>query len=535
MASTTFTSGTVVTSEWLNDVNDVIYDEVINVKSAPYNAVGDGVTDDTAAFTAAVARLNTVGGVLCMEGVFLLDAGTINITRNGCWLKGKGKGNSVNVVPTTYAPTTLIFKGSGAGIRIQSQSVSVTDLQITSDTERAAASFDINSPGIRVEPPDTSAADRADRSILHNLRIDNQPGDAVLKVGQALYGSWERIDIVQCKGFGFRLDPGSLAGLTRTYKNYVGLTNIVSCRVSYCGGHAIAASNPTVILQAQMVIRLRVIDMDSYGNGQNTAIMYAAADGIYYEYWIFGENCIIESSAPCGRVGLALTPEILGGVCIGGRDHKITNCRFIDTAQPIYWRHVSIQPNTGLEVDMFRLVQTALTHTAMVKYQSIDSKGLRVTYDRQDFFEYVATPYIGTEATSQVITYQGKHRHLDSIFSTGTNVTLADDSVYEIEFDGTSTIQTAGVLTLAGSAASSGGGIFHIRIAGVSPVATKWAGETNTIAHAGGGALVGTTGTDGFVSVSCDATKLYIENRLGYEIVFCIQLAAMPYETGIVI
>ena len=67
MADTTFAAGTVIASTWLNDVNDHVYngkslDEIspINVKDPAYGAVGDGVTNDFAAITAAVAYAKTL-------------------------------------------------------------------------------------------------------------------------------------------------------------------------------------------------------------------------------------------------------------------------------------------------------------------------------------------------------------------------------------------------------------------------------------------------------------------------------------------
>lgn len=53
MSDTTFVAGTVVTKEWLNDVNDHVYGSIVNVKT--YGAVGDGITDDTDALRNAFA------------------------------------------------------------------------------------------------------------------------------------------------------------------------------------------------------------------------------------------------------------------------------------------------------------------------------------------------------------------------------------------------------------------------------------------------------------------------------------------------
>jgi hypothetical protein len=49
MADTTFSSGTVIASTWLNQINDHIFDQYPT--AAIVSAVGDGTTDDTAAFT----------------------------------------------------------------------------------------------------------------------------------------------------------------------------------------------------------------------------------------------------------------------------------------------------------------------------------------------------------------------------------------------------------------------------------------------------------------------------------------------------
>lgn len=70
MADTTFSdsAGTRVVASWLNDVNTLTYHSVISMSLAGYGAVGDGVTDDTAAFNAAVADASANGALLVLDG-----------------------------------------------------------------------------------------------------------------------------------------------------------------------------------------------------------------------------------------------------------------------------------------------------------------------------------------------------------------------------------------------------------------------------------------------------------------------------------
>lgn len=52
MADTTFSPGTTITSEWLNDINSYAYNTAVYLPR--YGAVGDGVTDDSIALQAAI-------------------------------------------------------------------------------------------------------------------------------------------------------------------------------------------------------------------------------------------------------------------------------------------------------------------------------------------------------------------------------------------------------------------------------------------------------------------------------------------------
>ena len=80
-----------------------------------YGAVGDGVTDDTAAFTAAMADVNTTGGVLWIpQGSYVLNA-PITITHHGVHIMGASK-NSTYLFIDSDVNAIECIGGAGANI-----------------------------------------------------------------------------------------------------------------------------------------------------------------------------------------------------------------------------------------------------------------------------------------------------------------------------------------------------------------------------------------------------------------------------------
>jgi len=138
MSSTTFTSGTVIASTWLNDVNNAVYNTVPSQSSAAnisyneggtgavtttvqaklqqtvsvkdFGAAGDGITDDTTAIQAAI---NVNGGnvsVYFPTGVYKITS-TINLPASSSL---KMYGNGFNPQETSNATHGSIVKWSGA-------------------------------------------------------------------------------------------------------------------------------------------------------------------------------------------------------------------------------------------------------------------------------------------------------------------------------------------------------------------------------------------------------------------------------------
>lgn len=72
---TTFTTGTTINSTWLNAVNDACVNTEGFISVLSFGAVGNGTTDDSAAFNAANA--SSIGAIYVPEGIYILDGVTI--------------------------------------------------------------------------------------------------------------------------------------------------------------------------------------------------------------------------------------------------------------------------------------------------------------------------------------------------------------------------------------------------------------------------------------------------------------------------
>jgi hypothetical protein len=109
MSNTNFVSGTIVTADWLNDVNDHVYLEdsaPLNVRISPYLAKGDGTTDDSSAIQTAINDASTTGrSVYIPTGIYK------------CLFSIIAK-NNVNVFGDGPDSSRLFFYGNGIFINM---------------------------------------------------------------------------------------------------------------------------------------------------------------------------------------------------------------------------------------------------------------------------------------------------------------------------------------------------------------------------------------------------------------------------------
>lgn len=111
MADTTFVNNaTPIVADWLNDVNNFLYEELVSAKR--YGAVGDGTTDDTAAIQAGLTALSGTNKYLYLtNGTYLISSALTVPTRTGL----VGDGSAIlyasssgfsNTDPDTYGTST---------------------------------------------------------------------------------------------------------------------------------------------------------------------------------------------------------------------------------------------------------------------------------------------------------------------------------------------------------------------------------------------------------------------------------------------
>jgi hypothetical protein len=95
-------------------------DPIYDVMDAPFNAAGDGVTDDTAAINAAIAAANAVPGPIYLGTSHLVSTGLDPITSNAVEIIGRGMEEDGTEVTCSTSPAAIFTFANGArfsGIR----------------------------------------------------------------------------------------------------------------------------------------------------------------------------------------------------------------------------------------------------------------------------------------------------------------------------------------------------------------------------------------------------------------------------------
>jgi hypothetical protein len=96
----------------------IITNQEVNVKNSPYNAVGDGIVDDTAAFTLALSTGHTV---IVPPGSYVLSS-KLTVTGSGQRIVGAGPHLTV-LIPDGFSDDVIEFSGGNRGGGVENLSV----------------------------------------------------------------------------------------------------------------------------------------------------------------------------------------------------------------------------------------------------------------------------------------------------------------------------------------------------------------------------------------------------------------------------
>lgn len=219
--STTFVNNaTPIVANWLNDVDARLYDDVQNVKN--WGAVGDGVTNDAAAITSAIAAAATLGGVVVFPpGTYAV--GSQIVVSDNVHLHGAGFSEIDGTAAADRGATCILrtFTGSSATVLVSGDDCGLDKIDF--DNASTGTGECVQVTGSRVD--------------IGSISCRNSGGDG-LRIGKTDSGAstananaWSVHKAIVCgnAGAGMRVDDTN----TTTSLSYpLGLAN---ANAGYCG------------------------------------------------------------------------------------------------------------------------------------------------------------------------------------------------------------------------------------------------------------------------------------------------------------
>jgi hypothetical protein len=312
-----------------------------SVSVMDFGAVGDGVTDDTAAIQAAINSIPS-GGVIYLPVGTYLTSGSININTAGVHFIGSG---------TTVGNVKILANHTnGPVIRVSKAGCKLSDFAVDATVTRQVAPAGTNY-GIQYEANDL-ASQFITRQRCLDISVRNQPSHGVVVVGAVWYSEFTRIICDANGGHGFAIDDGVLT--SRANKDAaIGFLSVSDLVSTDNGGHGFACGSEATVAQG-VPTRVNVINYDSSGNATDAAVRYTAHD-----FYFFGENHHMDVSAiDCA----------VGAMMVKGRNIQINNIRLVGALTSgieVNTHSVSSVDSRGVVINGIRSLATAPLNPAV--------------------------------------------------------------------------------------------------------------------------------------------------------------------------
>jgi hypothetical protein len=490
--------------------------ESVSVKD--FGAVGDGVTDDTIAIQAALDAVGTLapagGTVYLPKGLYLTSA-TINMNYANVQLLGAGTGVNHNAggILTQDGSTQIIGSHvNNAVIRVWQKGCILRNFVVSSTATRRAATSGTNVYGIWCEAIDTSAANSFEtpfRTTIEFVHVTKQPSHGILLIGGCGMSAVNYSDIDNCNGHGLVIDAGQITG--RSNPARPGQVNILSVRSSRTDGCGIKLGD--FANGVNHPYRINVNMAECFYNLENPAVYNA--DGKQGAISGFMDNCDFIS---CATGGYQLAANAHNGINISGIFNVIRNHRFIN-CEP-YCAYVDDFGSSYRTADI-RFETLYITNGNQPNgyynpavYINPDSSNVKVSAniyggDVTSLITLTTSNYAESEFRRKK-QYTGVY---GSNYNSWDSFTIADDAVGYLTID--TILGRQGAILITGNNANAQSGMVAYRVGDVFAFCSELSGTANFATTTG--ALTGTTGADGFLTISADTAtdRVYVENRTG--------------------
>jgi hypothetical protein len=487
-------------------------EQTVSVKD--FGAVGDGVTDDTAAIQSAIDWIggqSPAGGIVFMPKGLYLTSATLDLEYFNVRLVGEATGVNHNTGSTVEQDgATQIIGGhvNGAVVRIWYRGCSVENLVVSSTATRRAATSGTNVYGIWVETVDSSSGNSNGpwRILIDRVHVTKQPSHGIVMIGNLVNSAVMLSDIDNCYGHGLVLSDGTIT--SRSNKTRPGQINLFSIRSSRTGGCAFKFGELGGAL-TDFPYRISSNNLECFQNLTEAVFKPTGNEGCITA---FVENSSFDACATGGF-------NANNGINISGTFNLVTNHRFIQ-CEP-YAAYVSDYGSSYRTTDItFKCLYINNTEQSAGYYDPaiyVSDPAIRnISVDATSYFGIIDT-WIDISTSQQ--TYYKSDRDITFLGTVTSSprawrpITLNDNQAAYFTLD-SNKLQFSTLIVSPNAAASEYGSVAY-RVNSASAFCAVLYGSANFAATTG--ALTGTTGVDGDLTISSDASnaRIYIENRTG--------------------
>lgn len=367
--------------------------EIVSVRD--FGAVGDGVTDDTAAINAALLHMTSSGrrGVLFFDdGDFLTSA---PLLCQGYAVRMVGRG--------PLATRILASHTDGEVIRFYGDFQGASHMTISSTGARASHTDGVDTNiGIRHEALE-SGSGLARNGVYENLMIENQPGHGMVFVAIINYTEVRHCVITNNGGHGVAVDNGTITG--RGTKVVSGIFAIRQTSCNENEGHGFFGGT-----ENQNTNRSFRITIDNCEIGRNAYV--PAKRYSNNQIHLFGTNHLVLNSAS-GCASPVTEEANTGMIFIAGRGNVLLANRALDCVHAVEVGNYDEWPTQGIDVLHQSIAGSEQSDVDPAVIVDQDARGVRVQADEStatialidpDTREINGVPRIRRQCGFQVVT-----------------------------------------------------------------------------------------------------------------------------------